>query len=163
MHRQRQESSEVTQGLSCVQQNPEQQSWAVLLPKDQHWSGHRNLSQRWRTKRQLTFENNVKPQLFILDTSQGLENMKVKIKREDFWIFRGEKQRCWLDVNERTELSGQKYWRHTELLEEKDKRHIQFAVGNWLHLPKWGFNPNDKGKIEYYSVTAECELFQRCQ
>lgn len=50
------------------------------LPKGQQWSGHRNLSQRWEAKRQKTSEKKIKPQLFVLDMSQGLENMTVKIK-----------------------------------------------------------------------------------
>lgn len=84
MQRQRQETSTVTQGIQLCSAGPEQQSCAVLLPKGQQGFGHRDSSQRWKTKRQITSENNGKQELFILDTSQGLENMKVKKKEKRF-------------------------------------------------------------------------------
>lgn len=63
------------------------------------------------------------------------------------------------ETRERTELSGQKYGGHTELLKETGQKTYQFAVGSLFHLPEGGFDPNDNDKDKYYSVTAECELF----
>lgn len=88
--------------------------------------------------------------------------MKVKVKEKKTSEHLEVKKKgiggMW-NTCERTELSGQKYWRHKELLKETGRKTYQFAVGSLFHLPKWGFDPNDRDKTKYYSVTAESELF----
>lgn len=163
MQRQRQETSTVTQGIQLCSAGPEQQSCAVLLPKGQQGFGHRDSSQRWKTKRQITSENNGKQELFILDTSQGLENMKVKIKEKRFLTIWRWKTKVLVGCERKNRVIRTQILMAHRMTSEKDTRHIQFAAGSWLHLPNWGFNPNDKAKTEYYSVTAECELFQGWQ
>lgn len=72
-----QKTFKVTQHFSCTQ-TLNSKTLLYCYRSVNNYSGHRNLLWRWKTKKQLTSENNVKQELLILDTSQGLENTKVK-------------------------------------------------------------------------------------